>query len=347
MNLTLLGSWLLWAQAAAGTAAPAAAPDASARPEVVLVAGAPGSASYAARFREVRTRWEKAAAAAGAAVTVIGEPRAGQDNGGKSGTTDRARLESALKSARGASEAPLWLILIGHGTYDGRHARFNLRGTDVTAEELGTWSKAIARPLIIVNGASASGAFLRALSGPQRIIVTATQSGREQSAPRFGGFFAEAIADRQADLDRDGGVSLLEAFRHASRRVETSFGEEGLLATEHPLIEDDGDGVGTPAARLDTQQAGVAGGAKIASRDGSRARQTFLIPPPAEVALSPAVRKKRDELERAIGALRDRKPQMRQGAYYAELERLLISLAHLYRAAGRLPSTAADDYSQR
>ncbi|HEY0710240.1 MAG TPA: hypothetical protein VGG33_25740, partial [Polyangia bacterium] len=211
-------------------------------------------------------------------------------------------------------------------------ARFNLRGADVSAPELRSWCEPIRRRLVFINGAAASGPFLPALTGPERIVITATKSGTETSAPRFGRFFAEAVADPRADLDRDGGTSVLEAFLHASKRVEASYAEQGLLPTEHPLLEDNGDGLGTSP---DFFRGLVAATPATADkpRDGARAGQTTLVPTPAERALPPALRRRRDELEVALLALRDQRSKLPESAYFARLERLLLQLARIYQQA--------------
>ena len=102
-------------------------------------------------------------------------------------------------------------------------------------------------PLALIQCASASGPFLPALSAPGRVIITATRSGYEVNATRFGGYLARAIADPAADLDHDGRVSLLEAFLLASRQVAQSYREQGRLLTEHALLDDNGDQLATTA----------------------------------------------------------------------------------------------------
>jgi hypothetical protein len=299
--------------------APAAGSDA---PAILLVVGAEGSAEYAPRFRSAAERWQEAAARAGARTTVIGLAAADK-------TPDRQRLQEALAAGAAGAGEPLWLVLIGHGTYDGRTARFNLRGPDVATDELQAWLKASRRPLVIINGASASAPFLKALAGPDRVIVTATRSGSEKNATRFGGFLAEAIADRAADLDQDHGVSLLEAFLFAAKRVEASFQQEGLLSTEHALLEDNGDGRGTPAAFF----RGLAPSkrpAEDAEPDGHRAHQLALLAAPPERTLPAEARRRRDELELKVLKLHGR-TKLPIDEYHRRLEPLLLELARIYQ----------------
>jgi hypothetical protein len=302
------------------------------RPTVILVIGVGGTPTYSERFRETAGHWQKAATRAGAKLTIIGATAAPANSSSKP-TSDKAALEAHLRAAQ-RENGPLWLILVGHGTYDGRTARFNLRGADVSSHELRDWCASLKRSLVVVNGAASSGPFLPALAGPERIVITATKSGNESSAPRFGRLFAEAIADPRADLDRDGGTSVLEAFLYASRRVESSFAEQGLLATEHPLLDDNGDGLGTSPDFFRGLVA-TARSATDVPRDGARAGQTTLVPTPAERALPPSLRRRRNELEVALLALRDQRGRIPDATYYTRVERLLLQLARVYETGGR------------
>ena len=141
----------------------------------------------------------------------------------------------------------MWLVLIGHGTFDGKEARFNLRGPDVSADELALWLKPFRRPLAVIDTASCSAPFLNLLSATNRVIITATRSGNEQNFTRFGQYLAQALTDPEANLDKDGQVSLLEAFLTASHQAAEFYKLQGRLVTEHALLDDNGDGLGTPA----------------------------------------------------------------------------------------------------
>ncbi len=160
---------------------------------------------------------------------------------------DREVLDQRLGEEPKQSAAAFWLVLIGHGTFDGKTARFNLRGPDVSAGELAEWLKPFERPLAIINCASASGPFINSLSGPNRVIVTATKSGFEHNFARFGDYLSQAMADPKADLDKDKQTSLLEAFLLASAGAREFYASESRLATEHALLDDNGDALGTAA----------------------------------------------------------------------------------------------------
>lgn len=313
--------WLgLLGTAAAGQDA-AVTPPPESRPTVIFVAGAPGEALYASNLVRQATLWSNVCAEAGAAFVTVGFAP-GQ------AAADRTVLADTLAAQPRQGAAPLWLVLAGHGTFDGREARFNLRGPDVTPAELAAWLAPFERPLLILNTASASAPFLPALTGSNRVVVTATRSGHEVNYARFGDYLAAVWTDPEADLDHDGQISLLEAVLTAAGRVAEFYRTEGRLATEHALIEDNGDGRGTPAEWFRGVQP-VKAAADGTPVDGRRAHQVHLRPSAAERALPPEVRARRDELEREIFRLRERRDRLPEAEYLNQLERLLLELADL------------------
>ena len=315
----LMAGWLCWL-----TLPVAASAQTNEQRSLVLVVGAAGEPEYAEQFSHWADLWKAAAVKGGLQTTVIGVD---QDQP----TNDRVRLLTVLTNEVAKPGGELWLVFIGHGTYDGRSAKFNLRGPDLSAADLAAVLKPCQRPLAVIQCASASGPFINALSGPNRVIVTATRSGYEVNATRFGGYLAQAIADPAADLDKDGQTSLLEAFLLASREVAQFYKEVGRLATEHPLLDDNGDGLGTPADWFQGVRAvkTAAGGKAV---DGVRAHQFHLVRSTTEQELSPAARARRDELEKQLSELRAHKATLPVDEYYQQLEVILVQLARLYEA---------------
>jgi hypothetical protein len=292
------------------------------RATVLVVAGAPGEAEFAMVFEHEVKVWTGLCTLADAKLLTIG-------TGAADSVSDYERLKQLLAAEPKDGPGEFWLVLVGHGTFDGNEAKFNLRGPDVSATELAAWLKPFHRPLAIIDTSSSSAPFLVKLAGPNRAVVTSTRSGFEQNYSRFGNYFAEAMADPQSDLDKDGQVSLLEAFLSAARRTNEFYKTEGRLATEHALLDDNGDGLGTPADWFKgvraTKQA-----KEGASLDGTRANQFHLVRSAAEQQLTPEARAQRDELERAVAKLRETKPRMTEEAYFQALEQLLVRLAALY-----------------
>ena len=291
-------------------------------PTVVVAIGAAGGEEFGNVFREAAASWQKAAETAKAEFVPIG---VAPDRA----TNDLQDFRSALTNAAGKSKSDeLWIVLIGHGTFDGRETKFNMRGPDLSANELSNLLASVKRPVAVVNGTSSSAPFIKALSGQNRIVVTATRSGAEENFTRFGRYMAQTIADPEADLDKDGQTSLLEAFLMASRRVADFYKNEGRLATEHALIDDNGDGFGTPVEWF----RGIRATKKAANNfalDGTRAHQWHLIRSNEDQKLTAEQRQKRDELEREIAHLREQKSAMAQDEYYSKLEALLVKLSEI------------------
>ena len=134
---------------------PAESPSETSAPEssqqLILVIGAPGTEEYATNFNTWASRWEMAAQRAGITCTVIGKnhsvPSASVTPAGSSEPlpapasepeeTDVASLVKAIEQLSSSkSSEPLWIVFLGHGTFDGRTASWNLHGPDITAEDL-------------------------------------------------------------------------------------------------------------------------------------------------------------------------------------------------------------------
>ncbi len=305
-----------------------------ARATVVIVVGAPGEAEFGSNFVRQASLWQKACEQANLHQITIGL---------STSTNDAEALKEALllEPKEGASE--MYLVLIGHGTFDGKEARFNLRGPDVSATELAAWLQPFRRPLAVIDTSSGSAPFLNKLSGTNRVIITATRSGNEQNLTRFGQYFAEAITSSDADLDKDGQVSLLEAFLIAARRTSEFYKVEGRIATEHALIDDNGDGLGTQADWFRGLRAIKAPKDKAAV-DGTLAQQFHLLRSAAENSLTDEQRKKRDELEHAVFRHREEKGKVPDDQYYRDLEKMLLELARLYESNSAAPAVGTNPH---
>ncbi|MGE5487923.1 MAG: hypothetical protein ACM3ZB_08915 [bacterium] len=220
-----------------------------------------------------------------------------------------AQVRSALSSLaqRSTPQDDVVVMLIGHGTFDGHVYKFNLRGPDLTAQQLAELLDAIpSSRQLVVNMTSASGAGLDALRKPDRIVITATRSGTEKNATIFARYWAEALRNPSADTDKNESISALEAFRFAEDRVARFYKEQNRLATEHPRIE--GNGAAFVLARY--------GQTAAASSDPEKARLLA----------------RREQLERDIEDLKTRKAAMTDAAYRRRLTALLLELARVQEA---------------
>ncbi len=292
------------------------------RVTVLIAAGAGGEQGYDDAFAAWAAHWQKASNAGGAKTLTFGLD--------KDAASDRDRLKAAIEAEPKEGANELWIVLLGHGTADAKDAKFNLRGDDLAASELAAWLKPFRRTVVVVCAFSASGAWLKPLAGADRVVVTATKNGSENNYSRFGGYLAQTIADPSADIDKDGETSLLEAWLTAARKTADFYKDEGRIATEHSLLDDNGDGLGTPPDWFSGVRA-VKKARDGSAPDGLRGAQIHLVRSAAELALTASQRAERDLLEREVAGLRDRKSAMKEDDYFRELEALLLQLARIYR----------------
>ena len=203
----------------------------------------------------------------------------------------------------------VFVLLIGHGSFRSGEARFNLPGPDLTPSGLARLLDPLdEQDVVVVSTASASGAFAEALAGPGRVVVAATKSGQERNQTVFGEHFVTALTTEGADVDKDGRVSVLEAYEYATREVERFYESENRLQTEHARIEDEGQ-----LARRMFLEAGGREGVEEESGSDDPALASFFAA--------------RRELESRIETLRARKDELPPESYAEQLEALLIELA--------------------
>ena len=239
--------------------------------------------------------------------------------------SDKPTILQALREIRARAQIDdrVFVILIGHGNPRGDDAAFNLPGPDISARELAEALAALAdQQVVIVNTASASGPFINALSGKNRVVITATSSGREYHATLFGDHFVNAFAEAGADTDKDERVSMLEAFAFARRETRRAYDNEKQLLTEHALLEDHGAGEGS----LEPGEF---------EPDGALANRVYLWQPPS-LALGAsaqlvAMMQRKQDLEQSISELKRQRESLQRVDYYARLEELLVDLALLSR----------------
>ena len=130
------------------------------------------------------------------------------------------------------------------------------------------------------------------------------------------------FASDETDRDKDGRVSVLEAFEFARLAVNRHYESGGLLQTEHALLDDDGDGQGA------TEPVEVASGQM---GDGLIAQGVHFGGVAAAESLPSGLADRRAEIERQLTELRAQKNGLEEAVYLQELERLLVELARIDR----------------
>lgn len=288
--------------------------------EMLIIVSEPGNPTYELEFRRQATAWQDLAANAKIEAVTIGLEMESPDG-------DKSLVKQAF-TALPKTGADLWLVWIGHGSFDGRTANFNLRGQDIDSVELRDLLKPFTRRLIILNLFSASAPFLPVLAGENRVIVSAGRSDGERNFSRFGGKFADALTATDADLDLDASLSLLEATLYASSKTQAFYEDAQRVLQEHAVIDDNGDGIGSPSETFKGFRAEIKASSENPP-DGAVSREIYFLTS-TEDPLSPEARVQRAKLEAAIDALRKRKSQLLEADYYQQLEVLMLQMARLY-----------------
>jgi hypothetical protein len=279
----------------------------------VTVAGLGGEPDYEQRFASQAQEIDKLlhASSSDAKVTTLYGPQA-----------TKANIQNALAQvARDAKANDAFvLMLVGHGSFDGFDYKINLPGPDMSGIELGGLLDRIGcTRQLVVNMTSASGGSRASLEKANRVVITATKSGNEKNATVFARFWVEALRDPAADTDKNETVSALEAFTYAETKTAQFYETQKRLATEHPILEDTGQGDG---ARKPSPDNG----------EGLKAAQFALLRiGSAQVAANTPEKKalleKRDQLEEQIDKLKYEKAAMPADEYKKQLQTLLIELA--------------------
>ncbi|MFN7735122.1 MAG: hypothetical protein ACK5O8_03325 [Pirellula sp.] len=297
---------------------------------VCLVVGAAGEPEYGEEFQKWANRI-RSAMKDGDWLNLDGvEDRVEPDGDSAStGTETASHRELILRWIREAPDTSgeNWFVFLGHGTHEGKVTQLNLLGPDLSSTELADALRGKEGKWVFVFCNSSSAPFLASIAGPNRVVVTATKSGAEQNFSRFGDYFSQALSDTTSDLDHDNALSVLEVFLTASNGVAKYYEDRGLLATEQALLDDTGDGRGTPAVFYRGLRA-VKGPADKASLDGNLAKR-ITIDGESVVRFSTDWFERRDKLEEELERLRSRKGDMDIDEYYGEIERVFLLLARI------------------
>jgi hypothetical protein len=250
-----------------------------------------------------------------AAVTILSE---GPEPASAATAGNVRRVLGSLRQ-RMTRDDLLLVVLMGHGTFDGVDAKFNLVGPDLESAEWAAALRPIPGRMVVVATTSSSFPFLERLAGPRRIVISATDSAAQRFDTVFPEYFIRALGDEASDLDKNGRISVWEAFAGASSGVKRHYQQRGQLSTERALLDDTGDGAGKDVADQ--------------GADGSSASRTYLdesLPgaaPTNEVLLR--LFQRRTFLTGEVEDLKIRKEFLAPGDYAREFERLMIELARV------------------
>src|SRR6187455_264126 len=237
---------------------------------------------------------------------------------GEKGTAENVRKFFADVKKGSSKDDFMLIILLGHGTYDGDVAKFNLVGPDLTAKDWTDMLGGIQGRLTLVNTTEASFPFLETLTAKGRVVITATDSPAQKYATVFPEYFVKAMKEASTDLDKNGRTSIFEVFQAASAAVKQHYEQRGQLTTERALLDDNGDGKGREA----TAEGPDGGIARISYLDSE------VVAESANPELAALIRRRR-ALEQQAEEHKELKGVMPDAEWQATFEKLMLELAQV------------------
>ena len=249
----------------------------------LIVVGLPGDDEHASLFKETAQSWRNWLTGPlqfpASGVRVLfgehGEPTLSAGPATRQAIADEvATIRQAL-----APDGRLWVFFLGHANVSGKHAFFHMPGPDFRDDELGALFQGIAcREQVFWVTMAASGWFLPDLSAAGRIVITATTRDLEYNETEFPQALVEISGKPVIELDQngDGKVSVWEMFCRTSEAVEARFKSDSRAPTEHALLDDNGDKLGTERPEPSPPDSPQQKSAKRESQDGELAKKTFL-----------------------------------------------------------------------
>jgi len=297
-----------------------------AQTHVLIVSGLGGDAKFKKSFATLADSF------AGAAVNRFGIPAnevtwLGEDSVSKAprfkGQSTKVNVERWVQqtAARAGAGDQVIIVLIGHGSGDAEDSKLSMPGPDLSARDFATLlAKFPTQKVAFVNLSSASGDMIPILSGPNRVIITATKSSFERNESHFADYFVRALTVDGADTDKDGRISLLEAFQYATTETKRLYENDERLQSEHAQLDDDGDKTGH------NDPDGKTGEGMFARRFFFDAG-TYASRAGANDPRLTALYTEKFAIEDQINTLRSKKASMTAEAYDDELEKLLVQLA--------------------
>jgi hypothetical protein len=237
---------------------------------------------------------------------------------GEKGSAENVRKYFAEIKKTATRDDFVFVVMLGHGTYDGDVAKFNLVGPDMTAKDWTDMLTGIQGRVTLVNTTEASFPFLETLTSKGRVVITATDSAAQKYATVFPEYFIKAMKEASTDLDKNGRTSVFEVFQAASAAVKQHYEQRGQLTTERALIDDNGDGKGREAT--------------ADGPDGGIARIAYLDSEVAAVSANPelaALISRRRGLEQKAEEHKELKGVMPDAEWNAQFEKLMLELAQV------------------
>tara|TARA_B110000483_G_scaffold226488_1_gene287221 strand:- start:37603 stop:38580 length:978 start_codon:yes stop_codon:yes gene_type:complete len=276
-----------------------------AKEHMIIVSGLGGDVRFQANFNGQARQLYDAAISLGldeSQVQLLSNDDANKKN-----------IISAISSINSSSEDFIQVHLIGHGSFDGIHYKFNVPGPDITDTELADELNELAGTQMVALMSSSSGAAMERLRGDNRLVITATKSGLQKNASVFSRFWAEGADRNNTDLNKNEIISVAELYSYTSERVRDYYESEGLIASEASLFES------PPGINADLFNI---------SRIGQLAKAVLSVQAEALIA-------ERANVEVKLSELSSRRQALSDDDYFAELQDLMLELGLLQQQIDR------------
>ncbi|MBC8209617.1 MAG: hypothetical protein H8E21_01020 [Gammaproteobacteria bacterium] len=174
----------------------------------------------------------------------------------------RNAIESELPILSSIVAAPIYIFMVDHGGDE----LFQVGSDTISAVELNSWMTTMEASLspamqsknrFLIYGACYSGSFIPALSSPGRILITSAAADEESykgpiepaDGIRAGEYFIEEFMKQLERGDTFSGAfsiatTLTETYTRISN-TQNNFNRFFDAAAQHPLLDDNGDGLGS------------------------------------------------------------------------------------------------------
>ena len=252
-----------------------------ARRHALIVVGLPGDELHGIAFQQTLNTWRQwlteIAGVDRHDITLL----SAVDEGGTGLPPTSNNIAEAIGRLRESigGEDGLWVFILGHGSQDGRQGFFHLPGPDLSSTQwAGLLADCKATEQVFWLTQAGSGSFLKPMSLPGRVVITATDTEGEVNETKFPRMLAEIMQAqldaRDDDSKQNSPNDVLELFRATAEKVRHDYDSQQLVPTEHAQLDDNGDGLGTELGDLSPQTEPSESAQPLV--DGVRAKRTVI-----------------------------------------------------------------------
>lgn len=166
-------------------------------------------------------------------------------------TREELAEEASQLASQVKQQDETWVFIFGHSYFDGRRVFLNIPEADITHEQFANLFDELGGRSCFFVCTPVSGFYIKHLSQKGRVVITSSEAGWETNGSMFHLALAEAMEEAKPettfDLDHNGTLSLLDLYLRTNQILADLYveNEPALIPTEHPQLDDDGDGRGS------------------------------------------------------------------------------------------------------